>query len=102
MLLSERFLSKAKKGMILPGLHSALLISIGQLCDDECTVVLNNKSLIAIKGDNIVQHLLEEKKEDIILNKARNPNDGLWDITVTKAAISPKIYFPAYISRYRR
>ena len=59
--LSEQCSSKAKKAMILPGLHSALLISTRQVCDDGYTVVLNNKKLIAIKGDNIMQHLLKEK-----------------------------------------
>ena len=36
--------------------------------------------------------LIEEKKEDIILNDTRNPNDGIWNIPVTKVAIPPKTY----------
>ena len=47
--------------------------SLCQLCDDACTVVLNDKSLLAIKHRNIV------------LRGTRSTfGDGLWDIPITK------------------
>ena len=66
--------------MILPGLKSALLISIGQLCDDGCNVLLNNKKLLAIKN------------KAIILKGDRNYSDGLWDIPIYKTSISRQNY----------
>ena len=62
--------------MILPGLKSASLISIGQLCDDNCDVFLNKHTL------------LEVKDEEVILEGTRNQADGLWDITVQKTSIT--------------
>ena len=75
-LLSDR----AKKASILPGLKSASLISIGQLCDDGCDVLLNNKKLLAIK------------EHKIILEGTRNYSDGLWDIPVYKNTIASDTY----------
>ena len=51
--LSEQLSSRARNAMILPGLKSASLISIGQLCDDGCNVLLNNKKLLAIKNNQL-------------------------------------------------
>ena len=47
--LSNKLSPAARNAMILPGLKSASLISIGQLYDDDCDVLLNKKTLIAIK-----------------------------------------------------
>ena len=66
---------RASTAMILPSLKSASLISIGQLCDDNCEVFLNKTSLVAVKND------------DIILEGIRNPTDGLWDIPVRKTTL---------------
>jgi hypothetical protein len=62
--------------MILPNLKSSSLISLGQLCDDDCHIILNKENLTAIKNDKI------------ILKGVRNPTDGLWDIPVQKTHIS--------------
>ena len=48
--LAESLSPQAKNAMILPGLKSASLISIGQLCDDGCNVLLNNRKLYAMKN----------------------------------------------------
>ena len=61
---------EAKTAQILPRLASSSLISLGQLCDDDCVVLLNKKQLLAIKDKNIV------------LQGIRNPIDRLWDIPV--------------------
>ena len=55
---------------VLPNLHSASLLSMGQLCDDGCTVFLTQHN-ITIKKDN-----------NIVLQGPRNRLDGLWDITL--------------------
>ena len=52
--ISEKLSPCARNAMILPGLKSASLVSIGQLCDDDCNVLLNKKKLIAVKDNEIV------------------------------------------------
>ena len=39
--LSSLLSTQAKKALVLPQLQSSSLISLGQLCDDDCTVQLN-------------------------------------------------------------
>ena len=73
--LSTQLSPAARSAMILPGLKSASLVSIGQLCDDDCDVLLNKKKLIAIKNKKIV------------LQGTRNYSDGLWDIPIYKKTI---------------
>ena len=57
-----------KQGYILPDLTSLSLVALGPLCDDGCTVILMDKTLTAVK-DN-----------DVTLRGHQNPLDGLWDI----------------------
>ena len=77
----DNTLSKeAKKAMILPELKSSSLISMGQLCDDDCLVVLSKKKLAAIKDNKIV------------LEGTRNKKDGLWDIPIYKTEITESNY----------
>ena len=61
---------KATSTAILPSLKSASLVSLGQLCDDDCEVLLNKKKLTVSKNN----------KE--ILHGDRNRSDGLWDIKI--------------------
>ena len=77
--------------MILPGLHSANLISLGQLCDDGCYVLLSAESLCAIKNNKV------------ILQGYRNPNDGLWDIPLptSQGAPSPPHLVPPTRSSHK-
>ena len=74
--ISQQLSQKGSTAMILPGLSSASLISIGQLCDDGCKVFLNEKTLLAVKDDKVV------------LKGIRNRTDNLWDIPVQKKSIS--------------
>ena len=53
---------------VFPDLHSTSLISLGQLCDDGCTIVLTDKGIFVFK------------QKEIILTGTRNHRDGLWDI----------------------
>ena len=74
--LSSKLSHRAKTAKILPKLNSASLISMGQLCDDGCKVVLTKDHLIAVKED------------EIILQGKRNQADGLWDIPVVNKQYS--------------
>ena len=62
--------------MILPGLKCASVISIGQLCDNGCNILLNKYKLTTVKIKRI------------ILEGYRNYSNGLWDIPIHKTAIS--------------
>ena len=70
--LSDKLTKEGSTAKILPGLSSASLISLSQLCDDDCKVFLDKKTLIAVKDD------------EIILEGKINAEDGLWDIPVYK------------------
>ena len=70
--------SKAKTTMILPKLKSSNLISLGQLCDDGCSIILNEKEMLATKNNAVV------------LKGYRNRSDGLWDIPIHKYGITSK------------
>ena len=74
--LSEKLIKEGSTSKILPGLSSVSLISLGQLCDDDCKVFLDKKILIVVKDD------------EMILEGKRNAEDGLWDIPVYKKDIT--------------
>ena len=78
--LSSDLSNAAKTAMILPKLTSSSLISLGQLCDDDCAILLNKNTLLAIKNNKI------------ILKGTRNPHDKLWDIPIQKQSITPNNY----------
>ena len=69
---------------VLPKLQSASLISLGQLCDDNCDINLNKTSIRVFKN-----------KQKILQGK-RNPNDRLWDIPIP-VSIEPKQHSMAVI-----
>ena len=70
--LSGSLSTHAKNAHIFYGLHSALLISLGQLCDDECIAILDNNEI------NIM------KNKTFILKGHRNKTYGLWDIPTSR------------------
>ena len=72
---SSKLSASAKDASILPGLESSSLVSLGQLCDDDCEILLNKKSLFVIK------------ENELILEGYRNQNDLLWDIPVSNPDI---------------
>ena len=63
---------KAQTTAIFPALTNSSLISIGQLYDDECTVVMNKANIKIIKDNKI------------ILQGSRNKLDGLYDIPIKR------------------
>ena len=84
--LSPELSKCAKQALILPKLSSSNLVSVGQLCDDGCEIILNKYELTAIKNNKV------------IVKGYRNKHDGLWDIPIhkkhvtTKCCISPPIH----------
>lgn len=58
----------ATQVVILPGLTSASLISVGQLCDDGCEVRFNKDHATIIKNNKL------------LITAPRNLQDGLWDV----------------------
>lgn len=66
--LPLNFLSaSAKTAYSFPNLKTSLL-SVGQLCDDDCDVLFNKN------------YMKVEKHGNVILNGIRNRTDGLWDV----------------------
>ena len=65
--------SQAKHAEIFPNLHSSL-ISIGQLCDDECIVAFDKHKVIV------------SKNKDIIIEGCRDPTNGLWQFPLHHSA----------------
>ena len=51
------------------------LLSLGQLCDDDCDIILTKTKLIARKNNNI------------ILTGYRNKTDGLWDVPISQTPV---------------
>ena len=78
LLLYDSLSNEAKISNILPQLQSTSLVSLGQLCDDDCEVNLYKKFLHVIKG----------QKE--IMKGCKNSTDGLWDIPIPITLKSPK------------
>ena len=60
---------------IIPGIKTASLISLGQLCDDNCIVELRKEAMNVTKNDKI------------ILRGTRNHLDGLWDIDLNQTQL---------------
>jgi hypothetical protein len=61
---------KAKTAHVLDGITNSSLVSIRQLCDDDCIAVLDKRKLQIFKFN------------EIVLEGTRNPTDGLWDIAI--------------------
>ena len=60
--------SQATIAHVLPGLKNTSLLSLGQLADDGCVILLNK------------HHLQVFKNFEMILQGHRNKTDGLWDV----------------------
>ena len=59
---------QSKIANILPGLSNSSLLSVGKLCNDDCTAVFTKHNFFLLKN------------KQIILKGHRNWTDGLWDI----------------------
>ena len=72
LLPYDSLTTQAKTANILPQLHSASLLSLGQLCNDNCKILLHKKFM----------HIFQNNTK--ILHGMRNYTDGLWDINLQK------------------
>ena len=68
MLNIPKLSTTAKTAHFIPGLHNTSLMSLGQLADDGCVILLNKHYLNVFKNF------------ELILHGVRNNTDGLWDI----------------------
>ena len=76
--LSPHLSKKAKETAIFKDLNSASLISFGQLCDDDCQVLLDKHECRVTKENKLIMH------------GRRNKNDGLWDIPIGNTPVHRK------------
>ena len=79
--MAPKLSSTSRTATILPKLKSACLISLGTVCDNQCTVILTKDKLIAAKDKDIN---IQVQDKDIIMQGNRNQSDGLYDIPITK------------------
>ena len=70
--LHSSITNRGSHTMVLPQLHSSSLVSLGQLCDDNCLVLLSATKLYTFKNGKV------------ILTGDRSHTDGLWDIPITQ------------------
>ena len=74
-MLSNQLSHNAKDDIVLPDLKISSLISLGQLCDDDCVIILDKKVLEV------------RKKHKLVMKGIRNMKDRLWDIPITYSTI---------------
>ena len=67
--LSNILSTKAKKANILPLLVNSSLLSVGQLCDDDCWDILYKQTLYIFK-----------ELQSILSGNPKYHIDGLWDV----------------------
>ena len=68
-----------RQGHIIPALKSSSLLSLGQLCDDNCTIVLTKPTIYIIKNDKI------------IITGTRDFNNGMWYVDIPSATPSQSL-----------
>ena len=78
--LTNKLSNAAQHALILPNLNSASLLSLGQICDDGCTVVLTNKKLSVVKN------------KEVLLQGVRNLQDDIWDIPIKQPNMTTHNY----------
>ena len=77
-LLIRRLKPAARVAHRVPGIHTPLL-SVGQLCDDDCTAIFDRNNVSILKTEDVA---ITYKKDPIITGQ--RSNDGLWRILVPK------------------
>ena len=84
--LHHSLLSQAQQAYSFPKITNSSLISIGQICDDNCTAIFNKQDLKIYKDTDV--HIVSGKS---IINGTRNDTDGLWDIHIHSNDTQPQI-----------
>ena len=70
--LPSSLIAHAKKKHIFNGLHSVSIISLCQLCDNDCVAILNKNGIHILKG------------KTLILKGNIKKTDDLWDIPISR------------------
>ncbi len=83
MPLANELSSTAQEDHIFDDLKSGSLISIGQLCDDDCVALFTKHNV----------NILKDGKAIIVGN--RNAADGLWNMPLAPKAMSPPTIAPS-------
>ena len=74
----------ATKAHTFDDLHSSSLLSVGQLCDADCSALFTRESL-----------KVYNKCNDLVLTgHQRNQNDGLWDVNLSSLQSAPPVSPP--------
>ena len=85
--LSISLSTHSKKINVFDGLHIASLISLVQLCDNDCIAILDKNDINILKNNRLV------------LKGRGNKTDGLWEIPISR----PLRYFShAIITRDKK
>lgn len=88
--ISNKLSQLAQTATVLPELKSPSLISLGQICDNNCTIVLNKTNLIAAQTEKIK---ISVHKDDIIMSGSRNKTNSLYDILIHPPKVQTDNYF---------
>ena len=59
---------------ILPGLQWSPVISLRQLCEDDCEVLLNKNSLFVVKGNELIIEDFQNKRDYGTLSAKARPS----------------------------
>ena len=70
--LSKKLSSKAQSALVLDDLKTGTLISLAQLCDDDCIAIFNKHDVNILKNN------------EVVIKGARLPN-GLWTLPILDA-----------------
>ena len=76
--LHKKISKKASEVLIFPYLRNESLISIGQLCDDDCIIIFTKRKFFVKKNGHC------------LFQGMRNKHDGVWDLKQTRAATQRK------------
>ena len=57
------------EALVFPGLKSESLLSIGQMCDEGCISIFDDKTLKVYFNDNKIRQFLSNKKQDNLVIK---------------------------------
>ena len=60
--LSVSLSTREKKSHVFDRLHSALLISLGQLCDDDCIDILGKNEINILKTRHLFKRYIEKRQ----------------------------------------
>ena len=75
--LSPSLSSEAQTAHILPSLQTATLLSVGQLCDNNCDVIFRKEKVHVLPASDDIEKIIS--KTPSILQGDRNYRNNLWD-----------------------